>query len=29
MKLSGRFQATPHVAGLLRTLPGVLSVEQA
>ncbi len=29
MKLSGRFQATPQVAGLLRTLPGVLSVEQA
>ena len=29
MKLSGRFQATPQVAGLLRTLPGVLAVEQA
>ena len=29
MKLSGRFHATPQVAELLRTLPGVLSVEQA
>ncbi|NBU14989.1 MAG: hypothetical protein EBT35_10405, partial [Alphaproteobacteria bacterium] len=29
MKLPGRFQATPQVAGLLRTLPGVLAVEHA